>query len=335
MTWNLMGNQWAADMLSKHITEKEIRHAYLFTGPPGLGKRTLALRFAQAINCLQPPAPGQSCSTCRTCRQIERMQQIDLSIVEAEHVGGILKVNQVRELQHLLSLSPYESRYRIAILLRFEEANANAQNALLKTLEEAPEKAILLLTADAAESLLPTITSRCEILRLTPLPVAQLENHLIETWQFSPEQAKLFSHLSNGRPGIARQLNEHPELLEQRQERLDLMYEMFGASRVKRFDLANKLTKDSNRAELRSQIREVLGLWLSFWRDVMITAAGSATPMTNIDWLEQIEWTANRIGFNEAQNYIQKIEKALKQLNANVNTRLLLEVLLLDWPQGE
>ncbi len=110
-----------------------------------------------------------------------QQQFSDLSILQADTIGGEMKVDVVRELQHTLSLTPYESDRRIAVLLRFHEANENAQNALLKTLEEAPGKAVLLLTADTAENLLPTIVSRCELLRLRPLAVDALADCLAES----------------------------------------------------------------------------------------------------------------------------------------------------------
>ncbi len=116
------------------------------------------------------------------------MQQADLHIVAPETEGGMIKVDQIRDLQRSLILSPYEAKYRIALLLNFHQANANAQNALLKTLEEAPRKVILLLTADSAESLLPTISSRCEILRLRPTGIDSLAAALEERWQVSPAE---------------------------------------------------------------------------------------------------------------------------------------------------
>src|SRR5512138_2202202 len=125
--WSLTGHRWAVDLLRRHVANGEARHAYLFAGPPGVGRRSLALRFAQALNCTDPPAPGEFCGKCRDCRQIQSMQHPDLAVVEAEAEGSMLKVNQVRAVQHALSLKPYQSKYRVALFLRFQEANANAQ----------------------------------------------------------------------------------------------------------------------------------------------------------------------------------------------------------------
>ena len=183
MNWNLIGHEWAVTLLQEHVANHQVRHAYLITGPQGVGRRTLALRLVQALNCPTPQAPGVPCLQCRTCRQIEAMQHADLLVIQAEQVGGTLKVDQVRELQHSLSLAPYESRYKAALLLRFEEANPSAANALLKTLEEPAAQAILILTADSTSSLLPTIVSRCEVVRLAPLPLSLVEQGLQERWQ--------------------------------------------------------------------------------------------------------------------------------------------------------
>src|SRR5512139_4054575 len=113
MNWSLLGHEWAVDLLSQHVAQGQVRHAYLFTGPQGVGRRTLALRLAQALDCPQPTAPGQPCLKCSTCQRIQKMAYPDLSVVQAEQVGGTLKVEQVRELQHALSLAPYEGRYRV------------------------------------------------------------------------------------------------------------------------------------------------------------------------------------------------------------------------------
>ena len=201
MNWNILGHEWAVDLLKEHVARQDVRHAYLFTGPQGVGRRTLALRLAQALNCLQPPAPGEACYACRICVQTEKMQQPDLSVVQSERIGGTLKVEQIRELQHDLALHPYEARYRVAALLRFEEAHPSAMNALLKTLEEPGPQVVIVLTAESAERLLPTIVSRCEILRLKPLPLEVVDQGLQNLWGLPAEKARLLAHLSGGRPG--------------------------------------------------------------------------------------------------------------------------------------
>jgi DNA polymerase III gamma/tau subunit len=102
--WNMLGHEWAVDLLRGHLANGRTRHAYLFTGPDGVGRRTLALRFAQALNCSQPTAAGIPCGECRACTLIERMQHPDLSVVQAEEGTNTLKVDQIRELQRTLSL---------------------------------------------------------------------------------------------------------------------------------------------------------------------------------------------------------------------------------------
>ena len=206
MSWNLIGHAWAEKLLQQHLISGEVHHAYLFTGAPGVGRRSLALEFARAINCANPPTPGEACGVCSICKHITLMQQADLHIVAPETDGGMIKVDQIRDLQRSLILTPYEAKYRIALLLNFQRANANAQNALLKTLEEAPRKVILLLTADSTESLLPTISSRCETLRLRPTSIETLTSVLNEREKLSPEKAALYAHIANGRPGIALRL---------------------------------------------------------------------------------------------------------------------------------
>ena len=113
--WGLTGHEWAVQMLKQHVVHNSVRHAYLFCGPPGVGRRSLALRLVQALNCPQPLAAGQPCGKCRTCRQIERMQYADLAVIQAEKEGGVLKVESIRTITQSLVLTPYQGRYRVAL----------------------------------------------------------------------------------------------------------------------------------------------------------------------------------------------------------------------------
>src|SRR5215212_1179292 len=240
--WNLIGHEWAVDMLKRHVVNGTTRHAYLFAGPPGLGRRTLALRFAQALNCQTPIEAGIPCGQCRDCKQIAAMQHADLTVIQAESEGGTLKVDQIREARRSLTLKPYQAKYRVALFLRFHEANDNAANALLKTLEEAPSYAVLILTTDNAEQLLPTIVSRCEVLRLRPLRIEDVQQAL-ESRGIESSQARLIAHISGGRFGYALQLIEDEALLGKREERLNDLQSLIPASRVEKFAYADKLAR--------------------------------------------------------------------------------------------
>jgi DNA polymerase-3 subunit delta' len=327
--WGLVGHEWAVEMLKQHLRRDSVRHAYLFCGPAGLGRRTLALRFAQALNCPNQKDAGEPCGKCKTCQQIERMQYADLSVIQAEKEGGTLKVEQVRAMRQSLVLKPYQGKYRLALFLRFEEANASSANALLKTLEEAPPHVILILTAGSPEQLLPTIVSRCEVIRLRPLPVDQVEAYL-KKHAADEDSARLLAHISGGRPGYALRLMQDKQALDFRSRRLDELNNLLKSTRQVRFAYAEKLTDRKKEADER--FRETLQIWLSFWRDVLLCTSGAAAPLINVDHRVEVEALAKRLSLPEARRLVNQAEEAIDKLEKNVNARLLAEVLLLDWP---
>ena len=327
--WEMIGQDWAVEMLQQHIRSGQMRHAYLLCGPQGVGRRTLALRFAQALNCPDPTEPGVPCGACRTCRQIEAMQQADLHVVQADIEGGILKVENIRDLQHVLALTPYESNYRVALLLRFEEANESTQNALLKTLEEPNPRVVILATAENTEKLLPTIVSRCEVLRLRPVAPDVLAAALQERG-VDAQEADLLAHVSGGRPGAALRMHTDPLLLEKRRQYLQDLLELENSPLRDRFAYADRSThyKDGERDETKEDLRVQLETWLSFWRDVLLITTGAKVPLGNPDYLEQARTLAAKLGMQGARQKVLAHQQALDRLYF-ANLRLLMEIVLL------
>lgn len=322
-TFPVIGHDWAVAQLQRAFTNGRARHAFLLQGPASIGKTTLARSIAMALNCTNEPKP---CGECRACRLIASNGHPDIAIVEAERVGGTLKIDQIRELQRKLSLRPYEGRYRVAILRRFQEAQAAAQNAILKTLEEPAGNVVLILTAEEPSAILPTIHSRCQIFNLRPLSIASTIDALERSWGLAHDKASVLAHLSGGRIGWAVRSLEDEKELEFRQNAIDLLEQSLTSTRVQRFQLIEGLKLD------KSRTLDLLDFWQTYWRDVMLLAAGSSAALTNVDREASMITVAQHVGQDEAQHALQATRTALIQLSGNANSRLCLEVLMLNYP---
>lgn len=320
--WGLLGHDWAVDLLRGHLAADAGRHAYLITGPRGVGRRTLALRYAQVLNSETGVFDAES----RTSQQFEQMTHPDLSVVARLEGDKNIKIGAVRDLQKSLALSPYAARFRVALLLNFEEANENAQNALLKTLEEPNRRVVLLLTAESPEALLPTISSRCEVLRLRPVGLNVVAKGLVEKWGVGEKDAEMLAHISGGRPGYAVYLYENPEELSKRGEWLDACRDLLGEGKVARFGYAAKIAKE------KEDFRRVMQVWLSYWRDILMQAAEADTPVMNMDRREEISEISGRLGVDAAREMVRSLEKTIGLLGTNTNVRLAAEVLMIDMP---
>lgn len=330
MDWHIHGHDWAVDLLRGQAGGDKLRHAYLFTGAEGVGRQTLAIKFAQAINCTKPPEQGAFCGACRDCTQLESLTHPDLSLLLPEEGHRDILIDQVRALQHTLALSPYAGAYRVALLPDFQRATVEAKNALLKTLEEPSDRVVLLLTANAPEGLLPTIVSRCEVFRLRPSSIQSTQVYLQSAKSLSGEQARLLAHISGGRVGEAIRLAEDPAALTSRWDHLETFLGLLPARLNERFALAESLSKPYFLA--RQQVSEVLPIWLSFWRDVFLYASGGSAPLVNVDLEQQINQMAAQVTCEQARALVIAHEKAMQKLNGNANVRLLVETLTLQWP---
>jgi DNA polymerase-3 subunit delta' len=322
--WPVVGHEWAVALLRRSLVEDRVGHAYLITGSPQIGKTTLARTFAQALNCAHPEADERPCGTCRSCRLVNGGNHPDVQLIEPE--GAYLKIDQVRALQRQVALSPVEGRWKVYILREMERATAEAANALLKTLEEPPSHAVLILTASEAEALLPTIVSRCQPILLRPLSRQAVGQALVDRWQVPQEQASLLASLSGGRLGWAVEASRKSPLLERRLQRLDELRGLMGQGRAERLFYAARISRDS------SALREAMALWLTWWRDLLLVAHGSTAALTHQDRKADLLQLAEKLRPEQARQAVEAIRAAIRGLDSNANPRLTAEVLMLNLP---
>jgi DNA polymerase-3 subunit delta' len=319
--WPVMGHKWATELLKSTLQTGRVPHALLLVGPSQVGKRTMALAYAQALNCLGDEPP---CGTCLACQKIARGNHPDVRLFDEE--GTSIKIEQIRALQWELALSSVEGRWRVAILTDFERATLQAANALLKTLEEPARRVVLILTTGEPDQLLPTIVSRCQVLPLRPLSYEQVRDALIERWGGEEAQAELLARLSGGRLGWAVAALTEPQTLQTRAKWLDELQALLQWGTVERFRYARQLSKDP------AVTRGALTLWLSWWRDVWLAAGGCREGLSNSDRLAEVQESASRYGQRGAHEAMLALRDALWQLERNVNSRLALEQLMLSLP---
>lgn len=325
--WTTVGHDWAVTALQRAVAADSVSHAYLFTGPPGVGRSTLARDLAAALLCEHEIAAHRPCGSCRACRLVAGEHHPDLHLVSSERVGASLKIEQIRELTHRLTLTPVEGRRQVAVLNRFEEATPSAANALLKTLEEPPPYVVLVILAQETDVLLPTIVSRCQRFPLRALPVVDVKRALVGCWDASPEEAELLAHLSSGRLGWAVRRLEDREALARRGACLDDLDRLAQAPLVRRFEYAEKLAKDPVATQ------ETLDLWTSWWRDVLLLVSGSGAHITNVDRDEQLRRYARYLDLATVASMVRALRDTTQRLQRNANKRLTLEVLMLDLPR--
>jgi DNA polymerase III subunit delta' len=338
--WPVYGHAWAIHFLQRTLQTAVggLRHAYLFLGPPQVGKSTLARAFVQGLFCEQ--SAERPCGVCRACQLLQHGNHPDFRVIQStdkpldkdwavDRANGTLRAEQAAEIIREAALRPVEARYKVFFIQDFHNAHPTFANKLLKTLEEPPDHVILLLSAWDRESILPTIVSRCQVLELRPLTVAEVENALVEKWKAPADQAALLARLANGCLGWAVQQLSDREGAGRRQEQLAQLRQLVQASRVERLHFVEKMATDRN----NEQLFAMLGLWTTWWRDVLLAQVGCPEACCNVDQQEEISRHAAGLESAAVRDYLHTIQRIEGYLHHTVNTRMALDVLLLRLPQ--
>ncbi len=330
--WQVIGQTRAVSLLQHSLESGTLAHAYLFVGPEHIGKMTLAVNLAQALNC---EAAERPCLECPSCRKIAAGGHADVQIIgltrnDDEAEAKLIHIEQIEGVQHDANLPPFEGKHKVFIINPAELLSLPAANRLLKTLEEPPGKvSFILLTVN--DRLLPTtIVSRCQRLELPPLSVNAAAAALADTLDIEPERARLLAGLSHGCPGWAITANQNDTLLQERSKELDRQLEIINADYEERFVHAAQLA--ARFSQNRGAVYHVLDLWLDYWRDLMLVKLGCYDMITNVDRKDELVGLAEDYRLEQIKSFIDSIGSAALQLKQNVNTRLALEVLMLDIP---
>jgi DNA polymerase-3 subunit delta' len=323
---DLLGQERVLAHLKTAMARGRLSHAYLFLGPDGVGKESTARALAAALNCEAPREDGDACGVCPSCRRLNAGSHPDLVVITpaSEAHQPQIKIDQIRELRRLTAYPPLSGGWRVVIIKPAEALTAQsdaAANALLKTLEEPPERHLLVLTARGEADLLPTVVSRCQKLAFTPLPLTLVARELVARRGLSESQARLLSALSGGSLGRALQLD--PEaLLSQRRQVLSDLEELSRGPETVVLDWAQRLAK--NRSELDNFLL-MAQLW---YRDLLLAHyAGPPELLAHQDLLPEL--TAARAQETPA-TWLAKfaaLGAAERHLQANLNPELTLDIL--------
>ncbi|MFC1965674.1 ATP-binding protein [Chloroflexota bacterium] len=336
--WQVIGQTRAVSLLQRSLEMDSLAHAYLFIGPAHVGKMTLALNLAQALNCEATEPP---CGECASCQKIASGKHADVQIVGLGHEGNSIEaesrveisIGQIRQLQHSVNLPPFEGKYKVFIIDGAELLSIEAANCLLKTLEEPVGKVVfMLLTIN--ERLLPaTVVSRCQRAELPPMSIAEIEATLNSRWSIEPEKAELLAKLSHGCLGWAVSAALDGVLLKQRTEYLDELLDVTIADCEERFAYVAQLAVQFS--QNRGLVQGKLDLWLNWWRDLLLVKVGLSNAVTNIDRLSILNDMGRKYNLVQIKDFIDSIRAAGNQLRQNANPRLVLEVLMLSIPGAE
>lgn len=317
-------------ILTTLLAKGTVPHALLFTGVDGVGKRSTAVTFAMACNCAAAspgraatdngaPAEEVPCGRCPACRRIAAGSHPDLLVIEP--TPQIIRIAAIRELVGALSLKPYQAAWRVVIVDQAEKLNPEAGNALLKVLEEPPARTVLILTAPQATDLLPTIVSRCQHLRFGPLGTDTIDELLRTRHGIDAPAAGILARLANGSISRALTLHRH-DWVTRRAWLFDTVERLPSSPVTARLALAEALARDKKSLE---ETFAVLTTWL---RDAVVYRYDPAR-IINKDLTHRIQYVSQRTQTEVLLNMLAVVEAARRNIAANANPRLTLEVMIL------
>ena len=319
---DIIGNDMIKDHFKKAIENNKISHAYILTGEAGTGRKSIANAFSMALLCEK--GGKEPCMVCHSCKQVLSGNHPDLIYVKHEKPNSI-GVDDIREqINDTIMIRPYSSYYKIYIVDEAEKMTVQSQNALLKTIEEPPSYAVIILITTNQEAFLPTILSRCVQLKLKPLKDFTVKSYLVEHLGVAEKEAEICAAFARGNLGKAIHLASSDAFKE-------LYYKIMAlVKNVDSMDIVDLMDRIREMKELNFDIGEVLDMLQLWYRDVlMFKVTKDMNLLIFKDEYKTINGMGQNVGYDGLEKILAGIETCRTRLNANVNMELAMELLLL------
>ena len=318
----ILGHEAVKINLQKAIKYNRVSHGYLIVGEEGMGKKTLADAFALSLLCEK--GGTEVCMACHACKQMLSKNHPDCIYVTHEKPGSIGVEDIRKQVNGTVGIRPYSSEYKVYIIDEAEKMTGQAQNALLKTIEDPPGYAVILLLATSQEAFLPTILSRCVKLSLKPLKDSVIKEYLLGRMEVKEQEADVYAAFARGNLGKAISLASS--------EDFKLLYSelLYLLKQIKQMDIGEMLNYIRRLREENIDLNECLEFMQLWYRDVlMFKVTKDANLLMFKDEFAAVNEMSNNSGYEGLENILSAIDKARIRLDANVNTELVLELMFL------
>lgn len=320
---DIVGQEHLKEHLENAIKMDKVSHAYIINGEKNAGKEFIAKTFAMALQC-ENRQGTEPCGECHSCRQALSGNHPDIIFITHEKPGTIGVDDIRRQVNNDVAIKPYKGPKKIYIMNEGEKMTAQAQNALLKTLEEPPEYAVLLILTGNVDSLLQTILSRCVVLNMKPAKDAQIKKYLMETMEIPDYKADICVAFARGNVGKAKLLASSEEFDKVKEEAITLL------KYIKEMELNEIVAAIKKITEYKFDVKDYMDILSIWYRDVLLfKATHDANLLIFKEEIQHIRKVADKSAYEGIEKIIDALEKSKQRLNANVNFDLTMELLLL------
>lgn len=323
----IIGHEQIIEHFQNAIKQDKVSHAYILNGQGSSGKMMLAEAFAMALQCEKNGTEG--CMECHFCKQAISHNQPDIIYLTHEKPNTISVDDIRRQINQDIAVKPYASRYKIYIVDEAEKMNPQAQNALLKTIEEPPSYAVIMLLTTNADLFLPTILSRCIRLNLKPVANEKIRNHLMKNFQIPDYQADICTAFAQGNVGKAMQLAGSEHFHDLKDSAVQLM------KRIKDIEVYEMGEAVKQISEYKMSMNDYFDIMMVWYRDVlMYKATMDINSLIFKEEVYDIKKQASKSSYHGIQEILEALDKAKIRLNANVNFDIVIELLLLKMKEN-